>query len=137
MSYQDALIAAGAKVIAFQEFGDWQGSWVALVEYKGERGWVQGSFGSCDHCDAFQAEFGWFDDEQDDYQERLASFGESYLGGLQTTEQVLAEHAANTKWDDEADNIVFWVRETEQTYRTLCDQHAKEDRYEDFGLTHG
>ena len=119
MSYQDALVAAGAKVIAFQEFGDWQGSWVALVEYKGERGWVQGSFGSCDHCDAFQAKFGWFDDEQDDYQQRLASFGESYLGGLQTTAQVLAEHAPNTKWDDEADNIVFWVRETAQTYRVI------------------
>jgi len=52
MSYQDALMAAGANVIAFQEFGDWQGSWVALVEYKSERGWVRGSFGSCSECDA-------------------------------------------------------------------------------------
>ena len=121
MSYQDALTAAGANVIAFESFGDWQGSWVALVEYKGERGWVQGSFGSCDHCDAFEAEFGWGFDEENEteaqYQARLASFGESYLGGLQTTEQVLAEHAPNANWDDEADNIVFWVRETEQTYR--------------------
>jgi hypothetical protein len=119
MSYHSALKAAGANVIAFEHFGDWQGSWVALVEYKGERGWVQGSFGSCDYCDAFEAEFGWDAEEEEDYQERLASFGESYLGGLQTTEQILAEHAPNTKWDDEADNIVFWVRETEQTYRVV------------------
>jgi hypothetical protein len=119
MSYQEALTAAGASVIAFERFGDWQGSWVALVEYKGERGWVQGSFGSCDHCDAFQAEFGWFDEEEEDYQVRLASFGESYLGGLQTTEQVIADHEAHTSWDDEADQIIFWVRETEQTYRVM------------------
>jgi len=121
MSYQNALVAAGANVIAFESFGDWQGSWVALVEYRGERGWVQGSFGSCDHCDAFEAEFGWGFDEQNEtevqYQARLASFGETYLGGLQTTEQILAEHQANVQWDEDADNIVFWVRETEQTYR--------------------
>ena len=119
MSYRDALKAAGANVLAFESFGDWQGSWVALVEYRGERGWVQGSFGSCDHCDAFQAEFGWdwIDDEPDNYQQRLASFGKSYLGGLQTTAQVLAEHQANVNWDEEADQIIFWVRETEQTYQ--------------------
>jgi hypothetical protein len=117
MSYRDALKAAGANVLAFESFGDWQGSWVALVEYRGERGWVQGSFGSCDHCDAFQAEFGWDAEEEEDYQDRLASFGESYLGGLQTTAQVLADHEANTSWDDEADQIIFWVRETEQTYQ--------------------
>ena len=116
MSYHSALTAAGANVIAFQEFGDWQGSWVALVEYRGERGWVQGSFGSCDHCDAFEAEFGWDAAEEADYQTRLASFGESYLGGLQTTESILAEHGPNAHWDEDADNIVFWVRETAQTY---------------------
>jgi hypothetical protein len=116
MSYQSALTAAGANVIAFENFGDWQGSWVALVEYRGERGWVQGSFGSCDHCDAFEAEFGWDAAEEADYQTRLASFGESYLGGLQTTESILAEHAPNAHWDEDADNIVFWVRETAQTY---------------------
>ena len=123
MSYQSALIAAGANVIAFENFGDWQGSWVALVEYRGERGWVQGSFGSCEVCDAFESEFGWGFDEENEtevqYQARLASFGESYLGGLQTTESILAEHAPNAHWDEEADNIVFWVRETAQTYRVV------------------
>jgi hypothetical protein len=123
MSYQSALIAAGANVIAFENFGDWQGSWVALVEYRGERGWVQGSFGSCDHCDAFEAEFGWGFDEENEtevqYQARLASFGETYLGGLQTTESILAEHGPNAHWDEDADNIVFWIRETAQTYRVM------------------
>jgi hypothetical protein len=116
MSYQDALTAAGANVIAFQEFGDWQGSWVALVEYKGERGWVQGSFGSCDHCDAFEAEFGWDAEEEEDYQERLASFGESYLGGLQTTEQVAEYFDRNAEWDSDSEEAADWIREIAERY---------------------
>ena len=116
MSYQDALTAAGANVIAFQEFGDWQGSWVALVDYKGERGWVQGSFGSCSHCDSFEAEFGWDAEEEDDYEQRLASFGESYMGGLQTTQQVLSQFERSSEWDLDAEDAIFWIRETQQTY---------------------
>ena len=77
MSYRDSLEAAGARVIAFEHFGDWQGSWVALVELPtGERGWVQGAFGSCDYCDAFQAQFDWDSDFAcEDVQQRLAQFG--------------------------------------------------------------
>lgn len=119
MSYQEALIAAGANVIAFEHFGDWQGSWVALVEYKGERGWVQGSFGSCSHCDSFEAEFGWFDEEEEDYQERLASFGESYLGGLQTTEQVAKHFDDDAEWDSDSEEAAEWIRETQQTYQVM------------------
>jgi len=117
MSYQSALIAAGARVIAFQEFGSWQGEWYALVEYRGEQGWVQGSFGSCSECDSFEAEFGWDAEQEGDYQSRLASFGESYLGGLQTTEQVLSQLAETSSWDSEAEDAIFWIRETQQTYQ--------------------
>jgi hypothetical protein len=119
MSYQDALTAAGATVISFESFGSWQGEWVALVEYRGERGWVQGSFGSCDHCDAFEAEFGWDADEKDNYQARLASFGESYLGGLQTTQQVLSQFEEVAEWDSDAEDAILWIRETQQTYRVV------------------
>jgi len=121
MSYQEALAAAGARVIAFESFGSWQGEWVALVEYRGERGWVQGSFGSCSECDSFESEFGWDAEEQDDYQQRLASFGESYLGGLQTTQQVLSHFERSSEWDSDAEDAIFylrqwctWIRETEQ-----------------------
>jgi hypothetical protein len=122
--YREALEAAGANVLAFEHFGDWQGSWIALVEYRGERGWVQGSFGSCDHCDAFQAEFGWFDDEQDDYQQRLASFGESYLGGLQTTENVAKYFDESGAWDLDAENAAKWIRETAAKYMEKSDERA-------------
>jgi hypothetical protein len=120
MSYQDSLVAAGARVLAFEHFGDWQGSWVALVEYQGQRGWVQGSFGSCDYCDAFQSEFGWDSDFTcQDVQEQLAQFGRTYLDDLQTTEQVLSHYDPHADWDEESDAAAFWIRETEQTYRSL------------------
>ena len=116
MSYREALEAAGARVIAFESFGDWQGSWVALVEYRGERGWVQGAFGSCSHCDSFEAEFGWDAEEQEDYQERLASFGESYLGGLQTTEAVVASFDEQSDWDTDSEQAASWIRYTASRY---------------------
>lgn len=120
MSYQQSLEAAGARVIAFQEFGDWQGSWVALVEYQGQRGWVQGAFGSCDYCDAFQAQFSWDSDFAcQDVQEQLAQFGRTYLDDMLTTEQVLRQYDADADWDSDSEAAAFWVRETEQTYRNL------------------
>lgn len=117
MSYKHSLEAAGARVIAFEHFGDWQGSWIALVEYRGETGWVQGAFGSCTACDAFQGEFGWDDDFESEYgRERLASFGRTYLEGLMPIERVLSRYLAESEWDTEAADVVFWIRETAQTY---------------------
>ncbi len=58
MGYREALEIAGAKVVDFKEFGSYQGTWLALVEYKGQKGIVQGCYGSCSGCDAFKAEFG-------------------------------------------------------------------------------
>ena len=121
MSYQSALEAAGAAVREFESFGSYQGEWVAVVEYKGERGWVQGSFGSCSHCDAFEAEFGWgFEEDgvesKEQYQARLASFGESYLDGLETTEQVAQHFDRNAEWDSESEEAAKWVREMAVQY---------------------
>ena len=118
--YQRALEAAGARVLAFEHFGDWQGSWIALVEYQGQRGWVQGSFGSCDYCDAFQSQFSWDSDFTcQDVQEQLAQFGRTYLDDLQTTEQILRQYDADADWDEESEAVAFWIRETEQTYRSV------------------
>lgn len=113
MSYQTALTAAGAVVIDFMYAGSYQGTWGAAVEYQGKRGLVTGAFGSCTVCDAFQAEFDHcqygpdvisynaetntytkdygdvvctkqeYDDQQTEYQQKLAAFGESYLHVIQ------------------------------------------------------
>ena len=117
MSYEQALEAAGARVLAFQEFGDWQGSWVALVECQGQRGWVQGAFGSCDHCDSFEAEFSWDSDFAcEDVQERLAQFGRGYLDDLLTAEQVLRQYDADADWDSDSADAALWVRHAQQQH---------------------
>ena len=120
MSYEAALEAAGAKVLALRYLGSYQGVWAALVKYDGERGWVQGTFGSCSHCDSFEGEFGWGIDPEDEteeqYQTRLADFGRTYLDGLQTTEQVAAQFDRDAEWDSESEEAAKWVRDTGEWY---------------------
>lgn len=83
MSYSSALEAAGCTVLEFEHFGSYQGEWLAVVDHQGGFGVIEGSYGSCSGCDAFEAEFGWgVCSDDDDDKERLASFGESYLPAL-------------------------------------------------------
>jgi hypothetical protein len=130
MSYENALKAAGADVLQFKDFGSYQGDWYALVNYKGETGWVHGYYGSCSGCDSYEAEFGYGSGEDGceehayrkredcaacqkahaDYLTKLRSFGESYLGGLQTAEPILKELDGNKEWDDEAGQAAEWIR---------------------------
>jgi len=110
MSYESALEAAGAIVHDFASFGSYQGEWWAKVTYNGETGWISGSYGSCSGCDAFEAEFGYYDDERDDYQARLADFGKAYLGGLCTQEQAEKYASANIDWDQDAEEMLSWIK---------------------------
>ena len=110
MSYQESLEAAGAIVLIFDSFGSYQGDWWAKVEYNGRIGWVNGSYGSCSGCDAFEAEFGWNDDEQPDYQERLADFGRSYLDNLYTQEEAEKESSKYLDWDMDAQEMLDFIK---------------------------
>mgnify|MGYP006292009643 CR=1 FL=1 len=118
MSYQGALEAAGAVILEFKEFGSYQGDWYALVEYQGERGWVQGCYGSCTECDAFEGEFGdWYDKKDDaDYHERLKSFGEGYLPPMRDVAGLLAEMDERGEWDWESEEAAVWIREINDKY---------------------
>lgn len=62
MGYATTLEKAGCKILDFKEFGSYQGTWLAFVEYKGEKGIVQGSYGSCGGCDSFMMTFDEFED---------------------------------------------------------------------------
>jgi hypothetical protein len=116
MGYQTAMEAAGAVIHAYESFGDYQGSWYAKVTYNGETGWVEGSYGSCSGCDAFEAEFGWSYEDEPNVQERLAEFGRSYLTVVTPQEQQvafferqLAEN--NSSWyEDEYRQILEFVK---------------------------
>lgn len=94
MSYKMCLEKAGATVIAFEIFGTYQDDWLAYVEYKGEKGFVEGSYGSYSDSDAFESEFddAYFDEgteEVIDLEKRYALFGESYLIGILPAEYQL------------------------------------------------
>jgi hypothetical protein len=67
MGYSSALVAAGCEVLEFEEFGDYQGSWYALVKLDNEIGLVEGSYGSCSGCDAFEGELGYCDSDKPGY----------------------------------------------------------------------
>jgi len=109
MSYQQSLEAAGAKVLNFKYFGTYQGTWLAFIEYNGEKQIVEGWYGLCLGCDAFEAEFCYnappeesngkyykdgmtwdseseitieeYHYELDKYNRRLSAFGMQYLNG--------------------------------------------------------
>lgn len=145
MGYSESLEAAGAKVLAYEEFGDYQGSWAAHVEYKGENGIAFGSYGSCSGCDSFQAEFDYhrmpeeregkyfreyWDDEEitkeeydsaiAEYQKKLSDFGEGYLTSL-ANELIIQTRLANlTKdeddwFDEDEKKMLDWCLEKLQT----------------------
>lgn len=111
MSYKMCLEKAGAEVLDFKHFGSYQGTWMAFVNYGGKKGIVEGSYGSCSGCDAFEAEFDyskeptigddgkyfrnyqvWDEDNEctkeeydrliDDYEQKLVAFGRRYCGTL-------------------------------------------------------
>lgn len=132
--YSGALQAAGAVVLEFRAFGSYQGDWYALVDYKGERGWIRGCYGSCSHCDAFESEFGWSSDDgcdehpysshsdcadckakADEYQTRLASFGRSYCDGLQSADTICAELDERGEWDSESEEAARWIRSVDRS----------------------
>ena len=124
MSYQDALVAAGCEVIQFEEFGSYQGEWLALVSHDGFTGIIEGNYGSCAECDAFEGEFGYnfnpdyHDNKKPDYQQRLADFGNSYLPPVSASDWISMQEARikqNTDedgycWDSEASEMLDVVK---------------------------
>jgi hypothetical protein len=124
MSYELALEAAGAKVVDIQDFGDYQGTWIAKLE---DGRYVSGEFGSCSGCDAFEGEFGYHQDTcslhsyskeancsdclsaKVDYDKRLTFFGQNYLEDAKSYKDMREEFAKNASWDSEASQIVTWL----------------------------
>jgi len=106
MSYESALQAAGAKILCFESFGSYQGDWLAKVEHEGEVKWIQGCYGSCSGCDAFEAEFGW----DDATPEKLAEFGRPYLSGGMSQDEAEKFAERNIEWDSDAKPMLDFVR---------------------------
>ncbi len=124
--YREALEAAGAKVEAFEEFGSYQGDWWA----KTDKGWINGSYGSCSGCDAFQAEFGYSDTgecEEHEYREappdcaacveakaayqvKLANFGREYVDAAMSYDKAIENVSRNLEWDSDAQKMLDFIK---------------------------
>ena len=134
MGYCEAMEAAGAKVHDYGTFGDYQGSWWALVTFEGQTGWASGWYGSCSGCDAFEGEFGYENhdhegeeyfsplyntdklrddcDKCQDFKRRFVEFGLGYLGDLMTQDEAERHAERDTDWD----------LNRKETYQFIC-QH--------------
>lgn len=75
--YRDVLELAGAEVLVYGRFGDWQGSWFAKVRYDGKLLWIEGDCGSCSGCDALESYLDYEDnpDEWERYGVKTSSWG--------------------------------------------------------------
>jgi hypothetical protein len=135
MSYDVAMEAAGAKIHVYESFGSYQGDWWAKVTLPdGRTGWVNGSYGSCSGCDAFEAEFdygsddkcydhrySWGEDLPADcascaeaksaYDVKLSNFGAAYLDGLMTQAEAEAAAVRNIEWDSDASAMLAFIQQ--------------------------
>lgn len=139
MGYRKTLEKAGAIVHCFKEFGSYQGTWLAKVTFENETGWVEGYYGSCSGCDAFQAEFGYFDlptmkdgkwyrnnnwwDEDDviteeealaetkNYNDRMCNFGKTYLTRLYSQNEIEQKASENIDWDSSVEDMLKFVKD--------------------------
>lgn len=106
MGYELALKAAGAIVHEFKMFGGYQGTWAAIVEYKGKMLIVIGDYGSCSGCDPYEARFGYSDEDDED----LAEFGESYINEDMTWDEFMSTRNERMAYSyGEGREIVRWL----------------------------
>lgn len=129
MSYKRAIEMAGAKILALEEFGSYQGDWWAKVEYDGKQGWVNGSYGSCSGCDAFESEFAFssheFNEEYHDIYDdefsnecpecekiklRMIEFGKEYLDFIMSQDEAEKQASENLDWDMDAKEMVDFIK---------------------------
>lgn len=131
--YEGTFQLAGAHVHAFEQFGSYQGEWWAKVTYKGQTGWISGSYGSCSGCDSFQSEFDCTGHEHEnnnfvstfdlpkyydkncekcvELKDKLIKFGEDYLTYIYTQEEAEENAAKNLDWDDNAEEMVKFIKD--------------------------
>lgn len=114
-SYHWVLEEAGATVHAFQDFGSYQGDWLAKVTYNGKTGWIKDCYGSCSGCDAFESESGWKDRTKKEWHEFAVDFAKEYLDDIITFDEVMAYAKKNISWDVDAKNMVEWLEDNKNT----------------------
>lgn len=110
MSYTEAIEAAGAKVLAFNEFGNSLGHWWAKIEIESKQSWIHGEYGSCPGCDDFDNSVSRFLGKPE-YNQKLIEFGKELLDRKFTQKQAEKEISKNLDWCMEADEMLKWVKD--------------------------
>lgn len=110
-SYHGVLEMAGATVHAFQDFGSYQGDWLAKVTYNGVTGWIKDSYGSCSGCDSFESESGYEQRTKNEWKEFSIKFCKDYLEDIRTYEDMLKMCSENLDWDMEAKDMIKFLEE--------------------------
>lgn len=122
--YITALEAAGMKVLADREFGDYQGDWIALVEYNGEIGYIQDCYGSCSGCDSYESDVGY-----DATPEQIREFGLRYTDQIVSYDLLMKKYQEQGKWDREANDVVKFLEETKSfRFNNDVQKVLKEDK---------
>ena len=130
MGYKECLEMAGAKIVDYEQFGSYQGDWIAVVEYKGRKGFIKDYYGSCSGCDAYESEFGYSYHEcgDDNYysphysgykencnicqteKQKAINFGKRYLENILSYEEILENVSKDIDWDLEAQEMIDFVK---------------------------
>ena len=87
IGYIDSLKAVGYDVIDWKSFGNFQGTWYALVRdiKTGELGFIQDAYGSCGMCDQWESEY----DQTKTHKENLENMGMMYKDAIMSYEVTL------------------------------------------------
>jgi hypothetical protein len=137
MGYSEAIESNGLKIKEMKEFGSYQGTWIAILE---DGRFIEGSYGSCSGCDAFQAEFNydeeivkqengkyypnnntWEDEitegeaiaKNKEYSEKLKSFGKRYTDSAETKEEIVSRYTIKCNDEfawDDDKEILEWLK---------------------------
>ncbi len=84
ISYETLLETPDSHVLAFKEFGFYEGTWIAKVRYKDKIIWIKDYYGSCSGCDTL---------EHIKFEYKLASLREKNIEEKLRITNVLAEMA--------------------------------------------
>jgi hypothetical protein len=109
--YAKALVLAGFTVKAEIMSGDYQGRWLALVEYGGRRGYVMDWFGSCAVCDRLEAALQ--DVRLSDVEatkEAMRELGLGYVDDILTFEEVMRDVGTSVEWDVDSQRLAEWAK---------------------------
>jgi hypothetical protein len=114
MSYEDVLLKAGYDVVAYEEFGSYQGEWAAILV---DGGVILGDYGSCSGCDPLEATIPWDSDKRAKWwtEENCKNFCEEMeYAARKDYDQLLID----SKWNSDFNARNAWLREqlTEMGY---------------------